>query len=111
MPETLPCKCFNCLVFLMFSLCFVTVLGVLQRNLVESYVQNDTASDDNSCSFSLGYGYGWMPETLPFKLAVFILFSLCFVTVLGGGRPKDLFESDLHTDTASDHNSCSFSLG
>ena len=51
MPETHP---FKCVVSLRFSLCFVPVLGVLQRDLVESGVQNDTANDSNICSFHLG---------------------------------------------------------
>ena len=41
-------------VFLRFPLCFVTVLRGLQREFLERDLQNDIASDDNSCSFSLG---------------------------------------------------------
>ena len=51
MPETLPYKR---AIFFGFSLCFVPVLGVLQRGLVESDVQNDTANDDKFFSFHLG---------------------------------------------------------
>ena len=47
----------------------------LQKDLLESDLQNDIASDDNSCNFSLGQGYEWMPETLPFKCDVFVEFS------------------------------------
>ena len=88
MPETLPFKCAG---FLAFSLCFVPVLGGLQRGLLESDLQNDIASDDSSRSFSLGSGCGWMPETLPFKCDVFIVFpcvlcapvrELCSIVIL-----------------------------
>ena len=51
MPETIP---FKCDVFIMFSLCFVPVLGGLQRGLLESDVQDDIADDDNFFSFHLG---------------------------------------------------------
>ena len=65
----------------MFPLCFVLVLWGLQRDLLESEMQNDTANDGNFCSFHVGSGYGWMPETLPFKCAVFFKFSMGFVSV------------------------------
>ena len=66
-----------------------------------------------------------MPETLPFKCAVFIEFSLCFVPVLGGcckgTLSKVMCEMILRMITisaalvlenniASDDNFCSFSL-
>ena len=45
---------FKCAVFIKFPFCFVPVMGGLQWGILESDVQNDIASDDNSCSFSLG---------------------------------------------------------
>ena len=39
---------------LSFHCVFVPVLGGLQRDLVESDVQNDIANDDNFCSFNFG---------------------------------------------------------
>ena len=51
MPET---RKFKCDVFILFSLCFVPVLGGPQRGLVESDVQNDIANDDKIFSFHLG---------------------------------------------------------
>ena len=69
MPETLP---FTCVVFLRFSLCFVSVLGrgggckgtsskvmckMIRRMIpasAASVLENDIASDDKFFSFHLG---------------------------------------------------------